>query len=64
MRGLSARVRSLWRGIRRGADVESEMAEEFRLHVELRTADLVRGGLSPEQAAGRRAWNSATWMVT
>jgi predicted permease len=51
MRGVIARVRSLWRGIRREAAVESEMAEEFRLHLELRTADLVRGGLSPAEAA-------------
>ena len=50
MRGLIARVRSLWRGIRCAADVESEMAEEFRLHVALRAEDLVASGLSPAEA--------------
>jgi putative ABC transport system permease protein len=51
--GLIARLRSLWRGLRRRSDVESEMTEEFRLHVELRAADLVRSGLSPAEAARR-----------
>ena len=44
---------SLWRGIRRRSDVEAEMTEEFRLHLELRAADLVRSGLSPAEAARR-----------
>lgn len=48
--GLTARARSLWRGLRRRADVETEMDEEFRLHVELRAADLVRTGVPPAEA--------------
>jgi predicted permease len=36
--------------MRRRADVEGDMNEEFRLHVELRADDLVRSGLTPEQA--------------
>ena len=48
--GLIARGRSLWRGVRRRTDVEAEMAEEFRLHLEPRAADLVRAGLSPAEA--------------
>ena len=48
--GLIARGRSLWRGVRRRTDVEAEMAEEFRLHLELRATDLVRAGLSPAEA--------------
>lgn len=51
--GLIARIRSLWRGLRRRADIEAEMAEEFRHHLELRTEDLVRQGLSPQEAARR-----------
>jgi putative ABC transport system permease protein len=51
--GLVARVRSLWRGVRRRGDVEAEMAEEFRHHVELRAADLARQGLTPAEAARR-----------
>jgi len=49
--GLIARMRSLWRGLRRRTDVEAEMTEEFRLHLQLRAADLVRSGLSPAEAA-------------
>jgi hypothetical protein len=44
--GLIARVRSCWRGLRRRDAIEAEMTEEFRHHLELRTADLVQGGLS------------------
>ena len=46
-----ARLRSLWRGIRGTAALDAEMAEEFRLHVELRAEALVRSGLSPDDAA-------------
>jgi hypothetical protein len=48
--GLIARGRSLWRGVRRRADVETEMAEEFRHRLELRAADLVHTGVSPAEA--------------
>jgi hypothetical protein len=48
--GIIARTRSLWLGVRQRADVESDMNDEFRLHLELRAADLVRSGLSPAQA--------------
>ena len=51
--GFIARVRSLWRGLRWRSDVEAEMTEEFRLHLELRTEDLIRQGLRPEEAAHR-----------
>lgn len=53
MHALLARFRSLWRGLRRRDDVEAEMAEEFRHHLELRTEDLIRRGLSPVEAARR-----------
>ena len=48
-----ARVRSLWRGLSRRSDVESEMREEFRHHIEMRTADLVRAGVPPKEASRR-----------
>jgi len=51
--GGLARVRSLWQGVRQRDDVEAAMDEEFRLHQELRTEDLVRAGLSPAEAARR-----------
>jgi predicted permease len=52
--GPVARLRSLWRGIRQRSDVEADMTEEFRLHLELRAQDLVRGGM-PSEAARRQA---------
>jgi putative ABC transport system permease protein len=51
---MLARLRSLWHGLRRRSSIETEMAEEFRLHVELRARDLERGGLS-RHAAQRNA---------
>src|SRR5262245_46903532 len=54
VQGVFARLRSLWRGMRHRSDVESEMNEEFAVHVELRARDLERTGLSP-RAALRRA---------
>ena len=47
---LLARVKSLAHAIRRRRRVESEMSEEFRSHIELRAADLVRWGLTPGEA--------------
>lgn len=49
--GLVSRARSLWRGARRRTEVDADMHEEFRLHLELRAADLVRAGLTPDDAA-------------
>ena len=48
---LGARSRSFWRGLRDRNAVESEMTEEFRHHLELRTADLERRGLTRARAA-------------
>lgn len=51
--GLLARLRSLWHGLRRRDEIEAEMNEEFRHHLELRTEDLIRRGLPPAEAARR-----------
>ena len=48
---LTARMRSLWNGIFRGRHVDAELREEFRTHMELRAADLVRAGMSAADAA-------------
>ncbi len=48
---LMARVRSLWRGVVRTRQVDGDLNEEFRLHMELRAADLVRAGMTPAEAA-------------
>jgi predicted permease len=49
--GIISRARSLWRGARHRTDVDADMTEEFRLHMDLRGADLERSGLTPAQAA-------------
>ena len=49
--GIAARVRSLWSGIRRRDQVDVEIQDEFQHHLELRAADHVRSGLSPDEAA-------------
>ena len=48
-----ARLRSLHRGVWRRSRVEEEMLEEFGHHIELRTEDLVRSGLSRAEASRR-----------
>jgi predicted permease len=48
---LMARVRSLWRGVVRTRRVNADLNEEFRLHIELRAADLVGAGMTPAEAA-------------
>lgn len=50
---LLARMRSLWRGVVRSRQVDADLNEEFRLHIELRAADLVRAGVPPADAARR-----------
>ncbi len=47
---LMARVRPLWRGVVRTRQVDADLNEEFRLHIELRAADLVRDGMTPAEA--------------
>ena len=46
--GLIARVRSLVKGIT--SDPDTDMQAEFAHHMALRARDLVRSGLSPEDA--------------
>jgi predicted permease len=50
---IIAQFRSLWRTLRHRGAMEAEMSEEFRHHLELRTEDLVRSGISPTEAARR-----------
>ncbi|MGH7638509.1 MAG: ABC transporter permease [Gemmatimonadaceae bacterium] len=47
--GLIARARSLWTGMRRGVD--ADIRAEFEHHMELRARDLVKSGMSSEDAA-------------
>ena len=49
--GFTARIRSALHGIWRGEALDQEMDEEFKHHLELRAADLVRAGVTPADAA-------------
>jgi len=51
---LLKRLRSLFRVVTSRTDFEGSMTEELRFHIEQYTEDLVRSGVSPEEA-GRRA---------
>ena len=48
--GLIARARSLLSGVTRTRDVNDDLQEEFRLHMELRADDLVRQGMTRADA--------------
>ena len=50
-RALIARLRALFRAVRHRDDVESEIHAEFQHHLDMRTADLVRTGLSEDEAS-------------
>jgi putative ABC transport system permease protein len=50
-RALIARLRALFRAVAHRDDVESEIRAEFQHHLSMRTADLVRTGLSEDEAA-------------
>src|ERR1039457_816118 len=47
------RFRSLFRVLTSQRDVEEGITEELRFHIEQYTGDLVRSGVSPEEAARR-----------
>src|SRR3954470_5330850 len=47
------RLRSMLRAILHRDNMDRAMDDEFTLHLELRTADLVRQGLAPEDAVRR-----------
>lgn len=51
LRRLLARARSYAAGAFRRDEVEAEMLEEFRHHIDMRTEDLVREGMSRREAA-------------
>ncbi len=53
IRASFGRLRSLWRDLRHRSGLDAEIREEFQLHIELRTEDLIRDGLSPAEAKRR-----------
>ena len=51
MQGLLARVRSYWRGLRKPAQLDSDMADEMRFHIDMEAQRLIKTrGLSPDEA--------------
>jgi predicted permease len=50
---MLTRIRSRWQTIRKRSAFEDEMQDEFRLHIELRAAELERNGLAPDVALVR-----------
>ena len=48
---MPAKLRSFWRAVTRRDDFEDGMDAEMRFHLESRTADLMRRGLPPAEAA-------------
>ena len=50
---LRSRVRTWWRAVTRGADVDAQVDEELRFHIESYAEDLMRGGMPREQAMRR-----------
>ena len=51
---LRSRVRTWWRAVTRGVDVDAQVDEELRFHIESYAEDLVHGGM-PREEAMRRA---------
>ena len=41
MRGLLARMRSFWHGLRKPAQVDAEMADEMRFHIDMEAQRLM-----------------------
>ena len=50
---MFARLRSLVRVLTSRGDFEDALAEELRFHIEQHVEDLVRSGVSPEEARRR-----------
>ncbi|MBZ5538164.1 MAG: ABC transporter permease [Acidobacteriia bacterium] len=50
---MFSRLRSLWQGLWRRSEFEQGMDEELNFHLEARTDDLMRSGLSRDEAARR-----------
>ena len=50
---MLARLRSIWKNLRRRAESEQDMNEEMRFHLESRIDDFVRSGISLEEARRR-----------
>jgi putative ABC transport system permease protein len=50
VRPLLARARSFWRGLRRPAQLDADMADEMRFHIEMEAQRRIADGLDPIEA--------------
>ncbi len=55
MRGLLARIRSFWHGLRKPAQVDADMSDEMQFHLEMETQRLISRGLDADEARRRAA---------
>lgn len=55
MQGFIARMRSFWHGLRKPAQVDTDMADEMRFHIEMEAQRLMNGHGLDAQEARRRA---------
>ena len=60
MRGVLARVRSFWHGLRKPAQVDADMADEMRFHIEMEAQRLMtRQGSTRRKRDVVPRWRSA-----
>ena len=55
MRRLFAALRALWRGLRRPSQVDADMSDEMRFHIDMETERLTRRGLDSDEASRQAA---------
>jgi putative ABC transport system permease protein len=53
LQGMTARVKSWWKGIAKRRDAEADLRDEFAHHVELRADELARAGVPADEAMRR-----------
>jgi putative ABC transport system permease protein len=55
MRGLLTRMRTFWHGLRRPAQLDADMNDEMRFHIEMETQRWRSRGFDPQEAARQAA---------
>jgi hypothetical protein len=55
MRGVAAYFRSQWRGLRRPAQIDADMNDEMRLHIEMDAERRIQQGMDPAEARRQAA---------
>lgn len=55
MKSILAALRLLWRGLRRPSQLDADMQDEMRFHIEMETQRLQRRGLEDSEARRRAA---------